>query len=816
MHFRSRIIAAAIMLVATFGAALTAPFHGGFAPAVTTTPQFTAIALSGNQTFTAGAAATIGTATATVSSGPNTPTWSIVTTGTDHAGTTCSNYSSSFAVGSSTGVLTATSSTAVQAYPGVCLQAAQSGLSSYVQAFTLTGQAASAASIFDTTRNAASAYSFSSDKLTATLSANAPNSSAFTTIFHSDVKRFWRFTIKQASAPSGCHVGIGVASSTEVSTSGAYLGHSGAQSVGLYADGGTSLNNASLGNSGVTFATGDIVDLIVDPGAQTIQAVKNNGTPAVALNIANLATQNVSPGITTCGTNDAVVYNGNPTGVTYSGVIAWDATPPPPQFTSITLSPQTFTAGSTNPVGTAAASVSSGSSAPTWSIQTSGTDHAGTTCVNYATAFTINSSSGVVTPASTNTVQNYPGFCVQATQSGLSNSPYSQAFTLVGQPVTTGSVFDTTRNTGNVFSFSTDKLTVTQTAASGTDYTAFTTGFHSDVKRFFRMTATCNAGFGAASSTVPNAIYLGQDTQSFGLYYNGNFCLNGNSVGCPSSGVFFNPGDTVDLIIDPVAKTVQEVVNGGTPSSPISISAMATQNLSPAAEPCQTSGGAATFNGNPIGIGYNGAIAWDATPGPAVFSSIQMSNKSFIAGSTASVGTATATVTSGSNSPTWSIKTAGNDSLGNPCSNYGTNLSMNPSTGVVTPAAAAPVQSYPGFCPQATQSGVANSPYSQALTLIGNAPSPLVAIVTPSSTTEVCNVPGGTQVAAVTSSGGNGNPINGVSLTAGGTDFALSSTTGLPSNVIIASGGITSSGHACATLPTGGATETVPVQISQP
>lgn len=384
------------------------------------------------------------------------------------------------------------------------------------------------------------------------------------------------------------------------------------------------------------------------------------------------------------------------------------------------------------------------------------------------------------------------------------------------------STFDTTRNTNNVFSFSPNLLTTTLVGATP-NMAAFTTGFHSDTKRFFRFVlgtvnpsgASCGEGVGLAASGVPNAIYLGQDTQSFGIYGDGGFCLNGNSVGCSSTGITYHAGDLVDLIVDPVAKTVQTAVNGGALSSAISISAMATQNLSPAAGLCNAND-TATFNGNPKGVGYNGTIAWDGTPGPAAFSSIKMTSLSFIAGSTAPFATASATITSGSNAPTWSIKTSGNDSLGNLCTNYGAAFTINGSTGAITAAAGNAVQNYPGFCPQATQSGVGGSPYSQSFQLVGNAPSPLVAIVTPSSTTEVCNVPGGTVVAAVTSSGGDGNPINAVSLTAGGTDFALSSTTGLPSNVIVASGGITSSGHACASLPTGGATETVTVQISQP
>lgn len=388
------------------------------------------------------------------------------------------------------------------------------------------------------------------------------------------------------------------------------------------------------------------------------------------------------------------------------------------------------------------------------------------------------------------------------------------------------STFDTTRNTNTVLSFSSNLLTATllTNASGGNNLTGFTTGFHSDTKRFFRFSlgsvnatgSSCGQGVGGAASGEPNVLYVGRDPGSFGIYADGTLLINGNVVAAiGNTGLTFKAGDTIDIIFDPVAKTVQEAVNGGIPSATLSTATLTTQNISPAASMCSTND-TATFSGNPVGVGYNGAIAWDGTAGPAAFSSIKLPTRTFIAGSTTAVGTASATITSGTNSPTWSIKTSGNDSLGTPCSNYGTNFTIGSTSGVVTPAASAPAQSYPGFCPQATQSGVGGSPYSQAFTLTGNAPTPLVAIVTPSSTTASCNVAGGTQVAAVTSSGGDGNPINALSLTAGGTDFALSSTTGLPSNVIVASGGITSSGNSCSTLPTGGHTETVTVQISQP
>ena len=82
----------------------------------------------------------------------------------------------------------------------------------------------------------------------------------------------------------------------------------------------------------------------------------------------------------------------------------------------------------------------------------------------------------------------------------------------------------------------------------------------------------------------------------------------------------------------------------------------------------------------------------------------------------------------------------------------------------------------------------------------------------PSAPSIACNVPGGTLVAAITASGGDGNPIT-LSITGDTTDFALSATT-LPANVIVASGGITSASGKCPlTAPV---TETVTINASQP
>jgi hypothetical protein len=295
----------------------------------------------------------------------------------------------------------------------------------------LVGNSTPATSTFDIGRNMGANFSFSTDRLTATEVTTAPTNSnytTFTTGFHSDTKRFAQFTIGAQS--TGCIQGIGAATSAEIE--GSYLGHIGANSFGIFRDGTTSLGGSSLG-TGITFASGDVIVEVIDPVAKTVQIGKNGGALSAALSIAGLTTQSVSPAVSLCAVNDAVTFNGNPSG-SYPGAITWDAPIGPPQFTGLQMSGLSFTAGSTNSVGTATANISSGPNSPTWSIKTSGTDSAtGAACNNYGSDFSINGSTGVVTPSSSDPVQSYPGFCLQAAQSGLSNTPYSQAFTLIGQ-----------------------------------------------------------------------------------------------------------------------------------------------------------------------------------------------------------------------------------------------------------------------------------------------------------------------------------------------------------------------------------------------
>jgi hypothetical protein len=128
-------------------------------------------------------------------------------------------------------------------------------------------------------------------------------------------------------------------------------------------------------------------------------------------------------------------------GQTYTMPLSGTGTAGSIRITNVTLSCGsncTFTPGVARAIGSATAPLSSGSFAGTWSLQTSGTDHAGTTCNNYGSDFSIDSSTGVLSNSNGAPAQSYPGVCVIATQSGVSNSPYVQAFTLTGTSIIGG------------------------------------------------------------------------------------------------------------------------------------------------------------------------------------------------------------------------------------------------------------------------------------------------------------------------------------------------------------------------------------------
>jgi hypothetical protein len=298
-------------------------------------PVFTQVALS-NLSFPSNTAGTVGTATSTVSSGVNSPTWSIKTSGVDHAGAQCSSYP----------------------YFSVVTSGVPTGI---------------------------------------TFSPPTPS--------------------LLDSSPAGTLIAT---ASVAMSNGPAFSGNLTSSNTNLFAISGLNINTARA----ITTA---------DSGTTTsITATQNGQTGLVSVN-ASAPGQNY-PGFCLTATQTGVTNSPYSQAFTLIGT----GGPPPPVFTNLSMTGLNFSAGTASTVGTASATVSSGTNAPTWSIKTSGVDtFSGATCNNNS-VFSVNSATGVVSVNSSGLAQSYSGTCLQATQAGVGNSPYSKAFTIVGTTPVTG------------------------------------------------------------------------------------------------------------------------------------------------------------------------------------------------------------------------------------------------------------------------------------------------------------------------------------------------------------------------------------------
>jgi hypothetical protein len=128
--------------IATQAGISNSPFSGTTLTITATTPVFTAVNLSNTSFVSSTPNAVVGTISSTLSIGTPNPTYAIVSSGTDHSGTTCtSTNSTNFQIVSSTTLETNGTGLASGSYPGVCVSATQAGVT-YVQAYTLVGSAA--------------------------------------------------------------------------------------------------------------------------------------------------------------------------------------------------------------------------------------------------------------------------------------------------------------------------------------------------------------------------------------------------------------------------------------------------------------------------------------------------------------------------------------------------------------------------------------------------------------------------------------------------------------------------------------------------
>jgi hypothetical protein len=113
--------------------------------------------------------------------------------------------------------------------------------------------------------------------------------------------------------------GVGLAPTTDAIAT--YPGQSG-NAVGLFSDGSALVNSTSIGSSGVTWTTGDVIDVSVDLSNKTIQLSKNGGALSTALSISAMSGFNVSPACDVRSVSDACSFNGTPPTV-FSGTSPW-------------------------------------------------------------------------------------------------------------------------------------------------------------------------------------------------------------------------------------------------------------------------------------------------------------------------------------------------------------------------------------------------------------------------------------------------------------------------------------------------------------
>jgi hypothetical protein len=244
---------------------------------------------------------------------------------------------------------------------------------------------------------------------------------------------------------------------------------------------------------------------------------------------------------------------------------------------------------------------------------------------------------------------------------GATNTPQCYTATLTGNPAQ--STFDSNRNTSGAATLSNGNLTAHLNSSN--NITEFGTILHSSGKWFFRITwdscsgtAACAVGLGTSSAASAQGEWLGVDAQSVGVYGGGDVWIGGLQIG--SLGTTFASGNTVDVVADLTAKTIQIAVNGGALSSTVSIANLASLNVSPAIS-LGGAGDQATYTGQPTST-YPGATVWDGAVGPPVISAINFSpGVTFTIPQSANPIEALSVTCSGScATPTFSLVTAAN------------------------------------------------------------------------------------------------------------------------------------------------------------
>lgn len=193
--------------------------------------------------------------------------------------------------------------------------------------FTVTGTLTPAsppggAASFDAARVTASNYTFSTDKLTATVASGKPagHYTAFTAPLKSSGKNTFAMTPNYSTTSNG-DTAVGLASIASSSAVGNWLGAA-VDSVGIYPSGQVWVGGKSVGLA-ITYKKGDKVGVQVDLTGKTIAVSVNGGAWSNPVSIAAMSTFSLSPAVTLYGAGDSAVFSGSGGG-TCSGCVSWN------------------------------------------------------------------------------------------------------------------------------------------------------------------------------------------------------------------------------------------------------------------------------------------------------------------------------------------------------------------------------------------------------------------------------------------------------------------------------------------------------------
>lgn len=421
------------------------------------TPAIASVSLAGDGTFAPGVSATVGDLTTILSSGTFSGAYGIQTTGTDHSGATCNNYGSSFAL---SGSALTTTGPALGSYPGVCILVTQAGASNspYVQAFNLTS---TSSPLTITSLNLSGTTFPSGGQATIGTLSTTFSTGSFPvsyTVQTTGVDHSGTSCVNYGNA-FNITLGADLVSTQPGTADGTYPGFC------VKADAGTGVNNpfvqaftlvggvtpplaitsvnlsastfvpgssSTVGNLTTVLNTGSFsgTDTLVTSGTDHSGTTCNNYGGDFAISGASPSYQLTTTG-PIAGSYPGVCVSTDQSGASNTPYVqAFTITGiSPPSITAVNLSNAGFVVGSSSTVGSLSTTLSSGSFSGSYTIQITGTDHSGATCINYSSDFSISGSDlTTIGPAA----GSYPGVCVAATQAGASNSPYVQAFTLTG------------------------------------------------------------------------------------------------------------------------------------------------------------------------------------------------------------------------------------------------------------------------------------------------------------------------------------------------------------------------------------------------